>query len=439
MINKNSLFFDYKLLIAVILLSITGIVFVYSSSFSVFHDGSHLQYQKQIFFLISGFFVMWLAAFINYRKLIEHKTLIYLITIAVLLFTLLFGKVVNNSRRWVSFGLFSIQPSEFAKISWILVLAGWLEQLKDNLDYKALARIFILMLVPCALVLLQPDLGTALIFIPITLVMIFMAGVSGKYLTAICLLLFIAGFIPLFLAYTKLVHAADNRVVDIISNHLYILITAFFFLASALVIFIINFSMRNLFLENVIFFLIVTAVGLLCAVGIDIFLKPYQKERLLVFINPELKRWTSGYNIIQSVITIGSGGIFGKGITRGTQSQLGFLPEQSTDFIFSLIGEEGGFILTAGIVLVFLFLLYRIFKITASAKDYPGGFIGAGIFMLFFSHIFVNIGMVIAVAPVTGLPLPFITAGGSSQWLFMFAVGMIFNIEIRRHVHTRHE
>ena len=182
-------------------------------------------------------------------------------------------------------------------------------------------------------------------------------------------------------------------------------------------------------------FFFITFIGMFVSFFIDeFFLKDYQKERLFVFINPEIFRWTLGYNIIQSKITIGSGGILGKGLFNGTQSQLGFLPSRSTDFIFSVIAEELGFIGSLMVILLFFLLIWRLIFLATKVKDYLGGLIIIGVTSFFTLQSLVNIGMTMSLLPITGLPLPFISAGGSTLLSSLIAIGLVLSVYKSRSV-----
>ena len=193
--------------------------------------------------------------------------------------------------------------------------------------------------------------------------------------------------------------------------------------------------MNNSRIAFITFIFFVLFLGMVSAIVLDKGLHDYQKQRLLVFINPDLKRLSSGYNIIQALIAVGSGGFFGKGFLQGSQSQLNFIPQQVNDFIFSNISEEWGFLGSSLVLIAYGIILISACIIAYRSKDRLGAIIVSGIATMFLFHIVINIGMVLGMMPVTGLTLPFISSGGSSIWTFSIAVGLIFNIEIRRYVH----
>ena len=431
--------FDKWLFVFTILLAFCGVAFVYSANYSTEAIENPLRAVdiKQVFFLFFGLVWMWIVSVINYKKIAEHSNLLFVGCVLLLLYTLFFGKVVNHSKRWISLGPLTFQASEFVKIVMIVVIANYLNRYRDKMErLPHILGLFGIVLAPVFLIFLQPDLGTAIVFVPVTMVMLFVGGVSSKHFSAIILVGSLAAVIPLLLTYIDKMEGERSFFMEILGNTDYMFFLAIFFLLVSAALFIINLSLQNLVFENLIYFFFATFLGLLAALIVETrLLRQYQKERLLAFINPYSDPWDLGYNVIQSQITVGSGGWLGKGFLQGTQSQLGFLPARSTDFIFSVIGEEGGFIISGLIVILFYFFIARLIKIAREVKDYLGGLIVVGITTMFTVQIFINIGMSIGIAPVTGLPLPFLTSGGSTLWASLIAVGLIFNIELNKYVH----
>ncbi|MBL8992241.1 MAG: rod shape-determining protein RodA [Spirochaetia bacterium] len=432
-------FWDTPLLIYVVLLGLTGVLFAYSSSIQIEESRVAVQasYLRQLFFLGSGLALMIGVSFVNYKKIAEHYWILFAVCISLLLYTIVFGKVVNGSRRWIDFGIISLQPSEFVKVLMVVVIAQFLDKNREKLrEWKTLASLAGIVGLPILLIFLQPDLGTALVFIPMTMAMIFVGGFDTKYFAGLLIMGTLAISIPLWLSYNQMIHSEPSLLIQILSNSFYLLFLAVFFLFVAGLIFLVNLGMRNITLGNIAFFAFIVSIGLLFALAIQhVLLKEYQRERLLAFLNPHLNKWDFGYNVIQSQITVGSGGILGKGFAQGAQGQLGFLPSRSTDFIFSVIGEELGFLGSGLIVVVFLLFVLRMLKVARGAKDRLGGLIAVGILTKFAMQIFINIGMTIGVAPVTGIPLPFLTYGGSALWTSLLAIGLLFNVDMRRYVH----
>ncbi|BBM89658.1 putative peptidoglycan glycosyltransferase FtsW [Spirochaetota bacterium] len=431
---------DLQLFLIVLTLSIIGIIFSYSSQIQIFETriNPYNKYIKQIFYLISGLVVMWLGSLISYKRLAEHSHLLYLLSVLLLIYTLIAGTAVNQSRRWISLGVLSIQPSEFVKIAMIIFIANYLDKIKNQLgNLKQLFILALMIAFPLFLIILQPDLGTAVVFLPVILMMIIMVDIKRRYLLAFAFLLVLTSTLCLLLIYSQLETAPLVLALLFKDSPVYLIWIGVFFLVISLFFFSINIRMQNLILERIAFYSFVLA----SAVALTLFtyyvlLRGYQKERLLVFLNPQDYKWDLGYNAIQSRVTIGSGGWFGKGLFNGTQSQLGFLPSKSTDFVFAVISEELGFIGASLILILFLLFLLRLVKMALSVKDYLGGLILIGILTLFFIQIFINIGMTIGLMPVTGLPLPFLSAGGSTLWSSLLAIGIAFNVYARRHVNN---
>lgn len=436
---KKFIAFDKYLLIYVILLSIIGVLFIHSATYQ---SDMTLNLQsssvKQVFFLLIGFMLMLGVSMINYKKLAEHSTLLFFICLLILLYTLIFGKVVNGSKRWISIGnLITLQPSEFTKILMIIVFANFLDRFRDKLNniLYVLVALFLFFL-PAILVFLQPDLGTALVFVPVMLSMFFIGGLDFKYFLAILIIGGLSVFIPFILTLIS-VFDETNILIQTLSQSSNILAAVLFFFAITASVFTINIRLQNKFLNNLVYFCFITSIGLSLSLIVNNYLlKDYQRKRLLAFINPEIERWGMGYNVIQSQITVGSGKLIGKGWLEGTQGQLGFLPARSTDFIFSVVGEEVGFIGSSIVILIFFLLISRLIKITKDVKDNLGGLITVGITTMFAMQIIVNIGMTIGVVPVTGLPLPFLTSGGSTLWASLISIGIVLNIEMNKYVYN---
>ena len=227
----------------------------------------------------------------------------------------------------------------------------------------------------------------------------------------------------------------NNILFNFLSQRLYIGYIAGGFLFISILLLTINFYMNNKYVELFSFTFFVLFLSMCAALTFDIGLKTYQKERLLVFMNPELTRLSSGYNIIQSLIAVGSGGLFGEGFLNGSQSQLNFIPQQVNDFIFSNICEEWGFIGSALVVLAYATIFVRGITVAYFAKDRLGALIISGVIAMFLCHVLINIGMVVGMMPITGLTLPFVSSGGSSILTFSISIGLIFNVEARRYVH----
>lgn len=432
---KHYLIFDWKILFAVIILMIAGGVAVYSSTYSPDAEKMSWMFLKYIFFSITGLIIICITMFINYTKLAEHRRALYipmLISFVMLLIPL-FGATIKGSSRWL-FGV--VQPSEFGKIVMIIVMAGYLDHVGDKIkEIKYCFLAGVILGLPVVLILMQPDLGTSLVYCFICFVMIFIAGVPIRFIIALAFVGIVGLSIPMFLEYIKMTNSVDNPLFIFFSQRIYIVYLAIIFMFLSILLLTTNAYMNNKYLEILAFTFFVLFISMVAAILLDIGLRDYQKQRLLVFMDPEIQRLSSGYNVIQSMIAVGSGGFFGEGFLEGSQSQLNFIPQQVNDFIFSNISEEWGFLGSGVVVIAYAVIFIRGAIIAYFAKDRLGVLIVSGVIAMFLCHVIINIGMVIGIMPITGLTLPFISSGGSSIWTFAMSIGLIFNVESRRYVH----
>jgi rod shape determining protein RodA len=287
----------------------------------------------------------------------------------MLLVTALIGATVFGSKRWIPLpGGIHLQVSEFVKLVIILLVARYLTEIKsDELEIWEMLKLAGLVLLPAGLVLLQPDLGTALTYLSILITGAFMAGLRWKYVAAIAVLAVAGGVV------------------------------------------------------------LVSPVG-------SYFLKDYQKARLVSFMDPERDPRGTGYQLIQSQIAVGAGGMFGKGVTKGTQTQLRFLPVPHTDFIFSAFAEEHGFVGVIVVLSLYFVMIMRIVQNAQTASDRAGMYICMGVAGLLLFHMLVNVGMVVGRMPVTGIPLPLMSSGGSNILSVFLMLGLVNNVRLRRFV-----
>lgn len=363
---------NFNLPLAVIILIIIGFISI-SSAVEINQVGSGaLRYlQKQAVAVILGLLIVFVLQGFDYKIFKEYSIIIYIAMVLMLTATLFIGKSISGGGRWLTVGAFNLQTSELSKIMVILTLAAVIDNNSDDMGYlKGMFLPSITALIPFLLVILQNDLGTALVIFFIYLIMLFAGGGNFKYMAAVF------GGAFLFLVVLITTHVMFNTPLP--------------------------------------------------------FLKEYQINRLIVFINPDIDPQGSGYNIIQSIIALGSGRTFGKGLFAGTQNQLNFLPEKHTDFIFSVIGEEFGFIGTAVVILLFLFLLWQFLNIAENARDRYGYLVMVGIIAMFLFHLLENIGMTMGIMPITGIPLPFISYGGTFMLTSLTAVAIAININLRK-------
>ncbi len=346
--------FDWLLLSATTLILSMGMLALYSFSETA---AGNVYFGKQLLFACLGIGAMFFIGALDYRHIARLSTLLYFVTLGVLLLVLFIGEPVRGTVGWISIGGFQVQPVEFAKLTLIVFLASFISKKSTELGEwtRLIASLFLVALM-ILLVLKQPDLGSSLVLLFIWGSMILVSGIRFKHLIVLALL-----------------------------------------------------------------------GGTLLGIGWTM-LADYQKARLQTFINPELDPRGAGYNVLQSMVAVGSGGFTGKGIGHGSQSQLNFLPEKHTDFIFAVLSEELG-LLGAGLILfLYALFLYRIQRTAERARDNVGYLISVGVFALFFVQIVVNLGMNMGLLPVTGLPAPFLSYGGSSLLASFMAVGLLLSI-----------
>jgi rod shape determining protein RodA len=356
--------FDWVLLGFVVLLSVISVLEIKSATLHTkFHGFDH----KQIQFLAVGLVLMFLISLIDYHRLIDIIHWAYGIGIVALIAVKLVGTKVLGARRWINLGHGAhFQPSEWIKLILIIATARFFWGLAGkDLTWPDIGKAFALIGVPMALVLIQPDLGTALTYFPVLLIGLFLGGIRIKQIGIILLCLVMIGGIA---------WKSGKR------------------------------------------------------------LKPYQQARINAFINPDSDPKGSGYQIRQSLIAVGSGGIWGKGANKGTQTQGDFLPIPYTDFIFAAFCEEHGFVGAVGVLLLYFLILMRMVQNAQTAPDLPGSFIIMGVVGVIVFQIAVNIGMVVGLMPVTGIPLPLLSYGGSSVLFTFLSLGIVMNIRMRRFV-----
>ncbi|WP_315328189.1 rod shape-determining protein RodA [Treponema socranskii] len=425
--------FDYILLVCVLVLSAAGIAFIYSSAIN--SDGVLVtnEYVKQTVWASIGIVLIVITALYDYRKTTRYAYILYAALAPVLLYTVIFGRHVNGANSWIGIGHFGIQPSEFGKIIFILFLAKYLSESAGEVPLKRFLIAAAIFALPVLLILAQPDLGTASVYIPVFLVMCFMAGIPLRYI----LFVFAVGMGTIFLTVLPVWN-------DVIAHRKIAVIGALtdirlrlLLIAASLSIALIGIVVRRYLRGQRYFYWIsygafIATLSLFGSYGAGHVLKEYQISRLIVFLDPSVDPRGSGWNIIQSKIAIGAGGIFGRSFLHGTQSHYRFLPQQSTDFIFSILSEELGFI--GGLIVFVLYglIFFRTLKIMRNSTGY-GLYIAAGILGMFFFHFFVNIGMVMGIMPITGIPLLFLSYGGSSLLTAMVAVGLLMSINYHKY------
>ncbi|TCW60195.1 rod shape-determining protein RodA [Treponema sp. J25] len=427
---------DFPLLLSAVALIILGVMFVFSAGVTSTGDIVSTEYIRQIIWAVLSIVVCLVLSLVDYRRIYDFVEYIYFFFLLLILYTAVFGKVVNGARAWLGIGSFGIQPSEFMKIATILYLAKYLDSSGREADETHRFIISALIIfVPVAIILLQPDLGTALVFIPIFLFMSYIAGIRLTYILYVAF--FIAGtgiltVLPLWQSYIlkssyPFINALSNTKVD------FLLIGLFAIICVLSIFGYLRYRKRYFYWIAYIFSGL--AGSFLFSFIARHVLKEYQIMRLLVFLDPSIDPRGAGWNIIQSITAIGSGGILGKGFLQGTQSHYRYLPQQSTDFIFSIFSEEMGFIGGIVLFLLFLVILIRCTTLMKTTSDPFGSYVASGISAVIFFHFVINVGMAMGIMPITGIPLIFLSYGGSSLLATMIGIGILQSIYIRRFEH----
>lgn len=431
--EKNVFNIDVVLIFASFALMVIGILFVYSSGVSSTGIVFSREYIRQIIWAGTGIVLLGFTVAVDYARFRFLALYIYFFFIALLILTLFIGERINGAKSWLGFFDFGIQPSEFAKIGLILFLSSYFAGNGPKVDTLTPFLIGLgITVLPMLLVLIQPDMGTSLVFLPIFLSIAFIAWAKVRYLVYI----FLAGSVFILFsvlpALASQFFASENALAAVITNRYFLL----YALAAVVLISILAGLGYYIFKRGYFYWLFYgfTAFffGLLGSIGARMVLKDYQIMRLIVFLNPNVDPQGAGWNIIQSITAVGSGGFSGKGFLGGTQSHYQYLPQQSTDFIFSIIAEEWGFLGSLAVFVLFLLILVRGIMIISSTKDRFASYVAAGVVGLFFFHFVVNIGMAVGIMPITGIPLFFLSYGGSSLWTGLIAIGLLVNIDLRR-------
>lgn len=387
---------DWLLLFLVTGIAIWGGVMIGSTQLN---DSANNALQHWVMAGVGVAIILFMARW-RYEKLLSYVWVVYGVTNLSLLAVLLVGVAAKGAQRWITVGGFNLQPSEFAKLGVIITLAAILHR-RPAETLPALFRALLVVAVPWGLVFLQPDLGTSLVFGAIALGMLYWANANLGWLLlllspAVAALLFNL-YIPAWLGWAGLMFVIAWRTLPggLLSG------------CGAIALNFISGGLGNLFWN---------------------LLKDYQKDRLILFLDPNKDPLGGGYHLIQSRIAIGAGELWGRGLHEGTQTQLNFIPEQHTDFIFSAVGEELGFIGSLGLVLAFWLVCVRLLVIALKAKDNFGSLLAIGVLSMIIFQVLVNIGMTIGLAPVTGLPLPWMSYGRSAILMNFMAIGLVESV-----------
>ena len=359
---------DPVLLLVTGALSIIGLLAIYSSTRSalITLGADPMVYvKKQIAALVLGILLLLIIATFDYRFFKVYAGFIYAATVLMLVLVRVpgIGSSANGAQRWFQFAGFQLTPSEFAKISLVLMLAAMLSELRTAEPIVPdLIRICGVAIVPMILVFIQPDIGTTIALAAIVVGILVVAGTRTRHLLALAL----------------------------------------------------------------------TAIVMIALVFQLHVVRTYQLARITAFLDPQNSADTGAYNRQQAEIAVGSGGIFGRGYLNGTQTNLNYVPEQHTDFIFTVVGEEFGFVGAAFVLALFAILIWRAIRISYLSKDPFGTYVAAGIAAMFAIQMFVNVGMVVGIMPITGIPLPFVSYGGTAMLANFIGVGLVLNVHMRR-------
>lgn len=366
---------DYSLGLVAVVLSAIGVALNYSSTWRIleFNGQDPATFAKrQVLFVVIGIAVMLAAAFLDYRLYRDFANSAYLVVMLALVGVLFFGVERNGARAWYELPgqTFQIQPAEFAKVAVIVALAAFVANQGGHLRLVTLSNAYLMLAVPLGLIYLQPDLGTMLVFVAIGMGVLLVAGAQLKHIVVTSLI--------------------------------------------GVVVVVAMFNSDNL--------------------GGPALLRQTQEQRLTAFLDPGFDLQGASYNINQSQIAIGAGGLRGQGWLQGTQTNLNLVPEQETDFIFTALGEEFGFVGVSLLLLLYAYMLARIWFIARASNDLFAAFACVGALSMLTFQIFQNIGMTMGIMPITGIPLPFLSHGGSSTVVAFGLIGLVINVSARRHL-----
>ena len=424
---------DFSILGVALALTVLGILSIYSSGLTV--EGLHVsnEYIKQIVWAISGLVILAIVSLVDYQRMKDYSLFIYLFFLGVILYVRFFGHEVNGTRSWIGlWGEFGIQPSEFMKIATILFLAQYLSNSEHQPSFRRLLLSFTIILFPVFIIILQSDMGTALVFFPIFLFMAFIAGLDRRHIIFILAAILFASLLTILPFWEQYTLKTPTNFLFVLYKTPYI----FYLIGSSSLVLLLSAWGWLSFKKKYYFWIAYLALLITGSLTASIFaqkaLKDYQIMRLIAFLDPSIDPRGSGWNILQSITAIGSGGILGKGFLQGTQSHYRYLPQQSTDFIFSIIAEEWGFLGGFTVFTLYFILLRRCSRLLRTAKDSYASFIVAGIMGMVFFHFMINAGMAMGIMPVTGIPLFFLSYGGASLWTIMIAIGLLLGISSRR-------
>lgn len=411
--------FDMMIFLIVVALWVLGNFLVYSATINDLTGDLENTFEKQLLWTGVGVVLILLIVSIPTRFYYKITPWLYYVSLGMLTLVMFGGESAKGSNRWLPIGGFRLQPSEFAKIGLLIMLARYLSKRSVSLySIRTLLMPGLIILIPFAMVLKQPDLGTALVFVAISLPMFYWAGMKKREIFFLISpgISVILSSIPLIASFG----VEDFSVMDKVRSwipwlvFMVILVQMFRLLKPPkfLIITLLIVSVLTVVLSNIVW-----TKGL----------KDYQKDRVISFINPQADPRGNGYQVIQSMITMGSGQVTGKGYLEGTQVNLSYLPEQHTDFIYSVLGEQFGFVGSMIVLGLYLIIIVRAILATHNIRNRFANLLLVGASSMLAFHIFVNIAMVAGMMPVTGLPLPLLSYGGSFTLTISILIGIILN------------
>jgi rod shape determining protein RodA len=390
---------DWVMFILYLVLVFIGWLNIYSAVYNENHQSIadfSQRYGKQLIWIAAAFFLAMLTLLIEGKFYSQFAYLFYGITLLLLVAVLFMGKTISGSKSWFQIGGIALQPGEFAKIGTALAISKYLSNIEIDLRKpRNLIIVSVIILFPALLILLEDDTGSAIVFVSFVAVL-YRAGMSGKLMSILVVLPLLA-------------------VLALVMNKFIIIAI----LLGAAVIYYL-YSQRRIQTLLAVSVIYLFSVGLVFSVdfAFNHVLEPHQKVRIEVLLGKDSDLKGAGYNVNQSLIAIGSGGIFGKGYLQGTQTKYNFVPEQSTDFIFCTVGEEWGFLGSITVMGLFIWLLIRIILVAERQRSRFSRIYGYGVASIIFFHFVINVGMTLGLMPVIGIPLPFFSYGGSSLWAF---------------------
>ena len=374
--KKRKIRFDFILFFSVLILSLFGVLIIYSATkYSMPGGVSDPEYylKKQALWLVAGIVLLFLIQLVSYRKIKKYWWAVFVVIVFALTFVLFFGYEVHGSKSWIDLKFFRLQPSEISKVLMVVLVSAILSKYKgekkNKVGFKKVFFSMIAVFICIILIALEPDLGTALIYYLVYMGMLFISG----------------------------------------ANFLYFLVI-----------------------------LGLTAGGIFLGLKINL-IKQYQLDRILVFIKPGVQKEGAGYNLFQSKLAIGSGELLGKGLFLGKHTNLNYVPEHHTDFIFYVIVEESGFVGAFLVIILLIVIIWRCFYISLNASDSFGSLISGGIGFMILIQMFINIGMTIGIMPIVGIPLPFLSYGGSNLLSTFIGIGLVENVFMRKEIRKDYE